>query len=138
MTAETIHVSNCPTCGHFPTQAICGDVATYRALTLPPASDAAITQPGEVVAWAFKYCGDAMVWRNKPSMDIPFTDLRPLTYADTRDAGEDTAIVNAATEVVAWLDWQGLAGWRTQALRAAIDAAKAAQPGRGGDDNGNR
>ena len=98
---------------HFIQSAIKNLAALEQAAAQPPASDAALTQPREVVAWSIRQRhSEDMPWqkwrvysnetdiakaRRMVAEGYKTIEMRPLTYADTRDAGEDAAMLD-------WLD----------------------------------
>ena len=81
-------------------------IPVYEQATQPPASDAALTQPGEVVAWEVTWPMEdgpnSVMLYAKPDMKFWPKDatLRPLTYADTRDAGEERQRAEAAEQAL--------------------------------------
>ena len=149
--------------------------AIYRWSHPAPLNQTLATQPppGEVVAWLTEvhWKGGEVERglslrdpalrkpRERNALDdmVESEAIRPLTYAATRDAGEDSARLDwlESNELALCSEREGFGDdeygiwWRVVrvkaikgdsisghplgSVRAAIDAAKAAQPGRGGE-----
>jgi hypothetical protein len=75
MASDTIHVSNCPTCGHFPTQFIQdGDKVTHRALPLASDSVVNFVEQMDMLLDDFRKYSDG-------ARSVPFVTLRDSLVA---------------------------------------------------------